>query len=209
VADPSKEISVLVVDDSEEFLTAVCAWIESDGNLQLIGTARNGAEALDELGRSTPDLVLMDAFMPVLDGFEATRRIKAEADAPLVVMLSVHEGSTVENEAWAAGADGYVSKAEFAKLLPGLISALLAGDTDRSDGRPGGRPRPRVDDTSTPGVDTQPPTNPDGPVEQRTTERPGRLHVLFRGIKARFINVGSARRPGVVLATSLTEGGER
>jgi CheY-like chemotaxis protein len=210
VTDRAEPISVLAVDDSAEFLAAVCAWIESQPELKLHGTATNGREALEALHGGQPDLVLMDAMMPELDGFEATRRIKMRPDAPPVVMLSVHNSSAVENEAWAAGADSFVSKAEFTKLLPGVIHSLLAAAPDRHDGRPGGRTRPKSGGTPTTEIDSPSPRNPEGPVEQRTTERPGRLHVFFQALRARFFIVGSARRPGVVFAGSfLTEGGDR
>lgn len=112
---------VLVVDDSEEFREAAAAWISSQTSLELVGTARDGQEALDEVERTRPSLVLMDAFMPGMDGFEATRRIKSRPDAPFVVILSVHDGETMEREAWAAGADAFVAKSDFARAIPDRI----------------------------------------------------------------------------------------
>jgi CheY-like chemotaxis protein len=117
---------VLLVDDSEEFLTAASKWIAARTTLRFAGTARNGAEALDWLSRSAASLVLMDCFMPVLDGFETTRRIKSSEGAPCVVLLSVHEGSAMEQEAWAAGADGFLAKSDFASRLPDLVRGLSA-----------------------------------------------------------------------------------
>lgn len=125
--EPTRDpLVVLLVDDSEDFLAAASRWIAGRTTLRLAGTARNGAEALDWLARSEASLVLMDCFMPVLDGFEATRRIKSAEGAPWVVLFSVHEGSAMEQEAWAAGADAFVAKSDFASRLPDLLRGLRA-----------------------------------------------------------------------------------
>jgi DNA-binding NarL/FixJ family response regulator len=131
MADRIPRTGVLVVDDSEDFLTVACSWIESQPSLTLVGTARNGAEAQSAVDRLAPDLVIMDAFMPVVDGFAATRAIKARRAAPWVVMVSVHEGTTMEHEAWAAGADAFVAKANLADRLPDAIRDLRGGQATR------------------------------------------------------------------------------
>ena len=131
---------VLVVDDSEEFLAVACSWIESQPGLALVGTARNGAEALEAVSRLAPELVIIDSFMPVMDGFAATRAIKTRPGAPAVVMVSVHDGSGIEHEAWAAGADAFVVKANLAVQLPAVLQGL--GRDAETSGRPA-RPAPR------------------------------------------------------------------
>jgi CheY-like chemotaxis protein len=104
----------------------------------LAGTARDGAAALEAVVRLAPDLVIIDAFMPVMDGFAATRHLKSSPIAPWIVMVSVHEGSTIENEAWAAGADAFVAKSNLATQMPSIIRALsdrtTATETRRDDG---------------------------------------------------------------------------
>jgi DNA-binding NarL/FixJ family response regulator len=71
-----------------------------------------------------PDLVLMDVAMPNMNGLEATRRIKTQADAPHVVILTLHDTPEYRAAAEAVGADNFVSKAEFnAQMLP-LIRTL-------------------------------------------------------------------------------------
>lgn len=132
-------LAVLLVDDSEEFLTAASRWIAARTTLRLAGTARNGAEALDWLARSRASLVLMDCFMPVLDGFETTRRIKSSEGAPWVVLFSVHEGSAMEQEAWAAGADAFLAKSDFASRLPDLVRGLVAPARPARASRPAAR----------------------------------------------------------------------
>lgn len=125
--DRIQRTGVLVVDDSDEFLAVACSWIESQPSLSLVGTARNGAEAQEAVARLAPDLVIIDAFMPVMDGFAATRAIKTRRASPWVVMVSVHEGSTMEHEAWAAGADAFVAKSNLADRMPAAIQSLRGG----------------------------------------------------------------------------------
>jgi CheY-like chemotaxis protein len=206
VVDRSSQIDILVVDDSEDFLAVVCDWIEAQPQLRVVGTARNGGEALEALAHSCPDLVLMDAFMPVLDGFETTRRIRSAGLTPLVVMLSVHEGSVIEHEAWAAGADGFVPKADFAGRLPRLIRTLTSGESDRPGGRADGRRKQDEGSRPVEGPGHKPSPTEKGQVRRSTDEparRPSVLHRLFGRIR----RIGDARRPGVVPARSLTEGG--
>ena len=71
------------------------------------------------------ELVLMDVTLPDMSGFEAARRIKARAEAPLVVLLSFHDSKAARLEAWAAGADGFVAKSELTESLTPLVGDLL------------------------------------------------------------------------------------
>ena len=119
-------IAVVVVDDSKEFLTAACAWLEGQQALRLVGSATDGLEALETVARVGPDLVLIDAFMPVMGGLAATRAIKSRSGAPQVILLSVHDGGDMEREARSAGADAFVSKSQFSERLPGVIRDLFA-----------------------------------------------------------------------------------
>ena len=118
---------ILLVDDNPAFLDAAGQFIASQGDLTLAGKATNGEEALAAVASEPIDCVLMDAAMPVMDGFEATRRIKGQPGAPLVVMLSVHDGAAIALEAWAAGADGFLSKTDFAGQLVPLLRTLRSG----------------------------------------------------------------------------------
>ena len=119
-------IAVVVVDDSVEFMRAACAWLEGQHALRLVGRATDGLEAIETVARVGPDLVLIDAFMPVMGGLAATRAIKSRSDAPQVVLLSVHDGHDMEREARAAGADAFVPKSQFSERLPGVIRDLFA-----------------------------------------------------------------------------------
>lgn len=200
VTDRPTPITILAVDDSPEFLAAVRAWIESQPGLALAGTAENGQLALDANARLTPDLILMDGFMPVLDGFEATRRLKTEPGAPPVVILSVHEGETVEKEAWVAGADRFVSKAHFARDLPAVIRELIDGGPGRPAGPSRQEDRPVSPD--------RPDCKPEAPAERQATDT-GWLSRLWKGARRRVRHVQSIRRPGVGMAGVCYAKGEQ
>ena len=122
---PDRAIGVLVVDDSLVFRTAVATWVGRQPSTRLVGVASNGREAVELVKRLAPEVVLMDVFMPEMDGFEATRIIKSLPDAPLVILLSVSDEAAMEHAALTAGADRFVPKPEFASMLPGLVLEYL------------------------------------------------------------------------------------
>ena len=121
---------VLVVDDSSDFRGVVCAWVDSRSGLEVVATAGNGLEAITATERSHPDLILMDALMPEMDGFEATRRIKAGVDAPLIAVLTLHDSTAMRRASEQAGADGFVAKGEFALALPRLLETLISNSNE-------------------------------------------------------------------------------
>jgi len=126
-AVPVQPVHVVVADDSDEFRSVARAWIATQPRLRLVGEARNGQEALGAVrdGAEHVDLVLMDAAMPQMDGFEATRHIKASAPAPAVVVLTFHDGDVARAKALEAGADGFVSKPELTERLWAEILRLF------------------------------------------------------------------------------------
>src|SRR4029453_11049694 len=89
----SRPIRVLVVDDNAGFRESLLSLLEA-GNLQVVGEAGSGAEALGLVRSLTPDVVLMDVRMPTMDGIEATRLLKADFPDLGVVALSGHEELT-------------------------------------------------------------------------------------------------------------------
>ena len=77
-----KPVRVLIADDDPLFLDALEAILGIESQIQIAGRAHDGEEATRLAGELGPDVVLMDLSMPVIDGFEASRRIRAEAPAP-------------------------------------------------------------------------------------------------------------------------------
>ena len=123
------ELRVLVVDDLGFMRIALRQIIEADGDMRVVGEARNGEEAVALARELKPHVVTMDVEMPVMDGIEATRRILGEVvPPPVVIMVSSHtqEGAVATLKALRSGAADFVSKASaFAKTDLGRIDAEL------------------------------------------------------------------------------------
>ena len=86
-----KLIQVLIVDDSAAVRDGLRSILEAGGDVEVVGDATNGAEAIEAVAQLAPEVVLMDAQMPVLDGVEATRTIKASTPNTKILFLSVHQ----------------------------------------------------------------------------------------------------------------------
>jgi DNA-binding NarL/FixJ family response regulator len=114
-------IQVYLVDDNPEFLRAAAHFLATDPGIEIVGQALSSRHALANLTRLEPDLVLMDLAMPEMDGVEATRHIKKQAHAPRVIILTLYDNPEYRSQARAAGADGFVAKAEFGERLLPLI----------------------------------------------------------------------------------------
>lgn len=115
----------LLVSGNDVFLEGLVEWVAHDAQLEVVGRARSGSQALERLEELRADVVMMDVTLPDLSGFEVARRIKSRADAPLVVLLSFHDNQAARLEAWAAGADGFVAKSETTECLTPLVGDLL------------------------------------------------------------------------------------
>jgi DNA-binding NarL/FixJ family response regulator len=116
--------SVLLADDHEEFLAAVVRHLEP--HFEIVRTVGNGQTLLDEAARRTPDVIVLDISMPVLNGIEAARQLKAAGSPAKIVFLTVHADPDYVRAALGTGALGYVLKSELASdLLPCLRDALL------------------------------------------------------------------------------------
>jgi DNA-binding NarL/FixJ family response regulator len=112
---------VLIVDDQAPFREAAALVVDLVEGLEVAGEAGSAEEALDLIAATTPDLVLMDINLPGIDGLEATRRIVREFPDVSVLVVSTYESAEYESRSLAAGAVGFVSKADFGpwSLAPG------------------------------------------------------------------------------------------
>jgi two-component system nitrate/nitrite response regulator NarL len=115
-------ITVLVADDHQLFAEALEAILVADPRITVVGHARNGQEAVERARDLHPDVVLMDISMPVLDGIDATKAIRAERDGACVLMLTGSNSRTDVDRARRAGAAGYVTKD---RIAAELIDAIL------------------------------------------------------------------------------------
>jgi DNA-binding NarL/FixJ family response regulator len=120
-------VRILLVDDSPEFLEAATRFLSTDPQIAIAGRALSGVEAMEQVTRVHPDLVLIDWEMPGMSGLETTHNIKARPDAPSVIILTLHDNVEYRAAAQAAGADGYVTKSDFGTELLPCIHALLDG----------------------------------------------------------------------------------
>jgi len=120
-----KRARILLVDDHELFREGLVGLIDAQPDLEVVGQAGDGLEALTMVRDLSPDLIVMDIKMPVCDGLEATRLIRAELPEVRIVMLTVHDEDEKLFEAINAGANGYMLKdTNSADFLFGLRGAL-------------------------------------------------------------------------------------
>ena len=123
-------IRVLVVDDEELVRTGLRLILDAEPDIGVVGTASDGRQAVAEVRRLCPDVVLMDIRMPGLDGLEATRRILTEPDVPpcKVVILTTFDVDEHVYEALRAGASGFLLKDVPADQLAHAIRVAAAGE---------------------------------------------------------------------------------
>ncbi|MGQ0509353.1 MAG: response regulator [Betaproteobacteria bacterium] len=122
-----KKIGVLVVDDSEFFARVAAAFVQQRLGLEVLGIAGTGLEALEQVRRQRPDLVLMDLKMPGMDGLEAIRRVKALPAAPKAIAMTLEDFPEMQASAYAAGADAFVAKKDLGEKLHAAIDRLFEG----------------------------------------------------------------------------------
>jgi two-component system nitrate/nitrite response regulator NarL len=114
-------LRVLIADDHRLFAEALEAILGSDERIEVVGQASNGGQAVELARKLDPDVVLMDVSMPVLDGFEATREIRAGSEDVHVLMLTGSNSRADVDRSRAAGASGYVTKDRIASELVAAI----------------------------------------------------------------------------------------
>lgn len=122
-------IRVLIVDDQPMVRAGLAAIVGSDPEIDVVGEGSNGEEALAHVAAQTPDLVLMDLQMPVLNGVQATRRLKREYPTLPVLVLTTYAADEWVFDAVRAGAAGYLLKDTRPTQLIAAIKGTVAGET--------------------------------------------------------------------------------
>jgi DNA-binding NarL/FixJ family response regulator len=130
-----ESIRVLIVDDIRQVREGLktvltLATKNTRRKIIVIGEAQNGNEAIQQAAVLQPDVVLMDLEMPILDGYEATRQIKAGQPATRVIILSIHAETEAQQLAQSIGADGFVTKDS---SLENLLNAILKNESNNSN----------------------------------------------------------------------------
>jgi DNA-binding NarL/FixJ family response regulator len=120
---------LLITDDHDLIRDGLHRMLAREPDLEVVGEAANGREAVELCRRLGPDLVLMDVRMPEMDGLEATRAIKAERPEVSVLVVSTHENPDYLFEALKAGAAGYVLKDAPKRQLVDAVRRVLNGES--------------------------------------------------------------------------------
>ena len=120
---------VLVVDDHALVRTGVANIISQEPDLQVVAEAANGLEAVEAFTRLRPDVTLLDLRMPVMEGVEAVRQIRAIDPAARVIVLTTYDTDEDITRALKAGAKAYILKDIAAAALVACIHDVLAGKT--------------------------------------------------------------------------------
>lgn len=124
-----QKIRVLVVDDHTIVRDGICALLALAGDIEVIGEAANGREALEMVKQLTPDVVLMDIAMPLLGGLEATRRIRKELPGTKVLVLTQYDDKEYVFPVIEAGAYGFISKTAASSELTSAIRYVYRGES--------------------------------------------------------------------------------
>jgi DNA-binding NarL/FixJ family response regulator len=116
------DIRVLIVDDVEQVRQDLRTVLMLSGEMEIIGEAANGVEAIRLAESLQPDVVLMDLEMPVLDGYEATRQIKSHFPSCNVVALTIHGYDQARLKAYESGVDEFIIKGA---PVQAIVEAIL------------------------------------------------------------------------------------
>lgn len=116
-------IRVLIVDDVAQVRQDLRTILNLAGDIEVVGEARDGREAIRQVETLQPEVIIMDLEMPVLDGYEATRQIKHHFPACRLIALTVHACEADRQRAIQAGVDGFVVKGEPVETLMRALPA--------------------------------------------------------------------------------------
>jgi two-component system, NarL family, response regulator NreC len=121
-------IRVLLADDHAMVRKGFRLILENESDMEIVGEAGNGREAVEQTEKLHPDVVVMDVAMPELNGIEATRRVSSSSPRTRVLALSMHKDSVYVREILRAGARGYLLKDSIDSDLVSAVRAVARGD---------------------------------------------------------------------------------
>src|SRR5215218_8344160 len=117
---------ILIADDHDVVRSGVRAILEAQAGWEVVGEAENGKEAVDKALATRPDIVVLDYALPVLNGIEATRQIRARVPGAEVLIFTMHDTATLVREVLEAGAKGFLLKSDARRLLIAAVESLAA-----------------------------------------------------------------------------------
>jgi PAS domain S-box-containing protein len=117
-------MKILIVDDHEVVRQGVSSLLRRDRNYQICGEAADGHDAIEQARRLQPQVIVMDISMPNLNGLEATRAIRSSVPDSEVLIMSQHDSPQVVQQAFNAGARGYVVKSSLARELLNAVASV-------------------------------------------------------------------------------------
>jgi DNA-binding NarL/FixJ family response regulator len=120
-------IRVLLADDHHFIRNSLQTLLERTEDIEVVATASNGQEAVAQAHSHSPDVVVLDVSMPVMDGIEAARQIAQQQPDSKIVMISIYDTSPYVQSSLKAGASGYVLKDAAGSELPAAIRSVARG----------------------------------------------------------------------------------
>jgi DNA-binding NarL/FixJ family response regulator len=116
--------NALVVDDNDNFRASCIEYLNFQSDLNIVGEAKNGREAIKLIRKLNPDIVFMDISMPKMDGLTAAHLIKEKFPSIKVVIITIHEKEIFKVVADSLAVDGFISKSSISEELPKLLKKL-------------------------------------------------------------------------------------
>ena len=136
---PIASFRILVADDFEPWRRSVCAMLREHAELQVVGEAADGREAVQKAETLKPDLIVLDIGLPTLNGIEAAKRIRVVVPGTRILFLTAINDKDMVRAALSTGAQGFVLKTDAGTELLPAVAAVLGGDDFVSSGIKGGR----------------------------------------------------------------------
>jgi DNA-binding NarL/FixJ family response regulator len=121
-------VRTLVVEDHKAVLDYICSALRKHPDIDIVGEAQNGLDAVERAAAIQPDLIILDIGLPGLNGIEAARRIRAIASEVKILFLSQESSPEIVHEALHTGACGYILKASVGRDLNPALRAVMDGE---------------------------------------------------------------------------------